>query len=159
HASNIRASQFEPSRNYPNKALTIFVPSTIHAAASAPLPFFVEIEPRQLVPPDSVLYIRGLPPGAGLSEGHRVSADVWVVSIFGLSNLEIQATAGISQRSDLILILTLIRADGGLLASAQTVLSIREPIGTSTNVTAIKDTNEEERKAAEAKKAEEEREA
>jgi hypothetical protein len=140
HGSDIGASQFEHSRNFPNKALTIFVPSTIHAVASAPLPFFVEIEPRQLVPPDSVLYLRGLPTRASLSEGHRISADVWVVSIVGLSNLEIQATAGVSQRSDLTL--TLIRADGSLLASAQTILSILEPIGTSETVAAIKDTNE-----------------
>jgi len=48
--------------------------------------------------------------------------------------------------------------DGGLLASAQTVLSILEPIGMSTTVAAAKGTAAA-RKAAEAKKAEEEREA
>src|SRR5215475_7057182 len=101
--SNTRASQFELSQNFQNKALTIFVPSEILAEASAPLPFFVEIDPPQFVPPDSFLHIRGLPPGASLSEGHRVSANVWVVASVGLSNLEIQVTAGISQQSNLTL--------------------------------------------------------
>ena len=157
HGSDIQASQFKPSQKFKNTALTIFVPSTIYAEASEPLPFFVEIDPRQLVPPDSVLSIHGLPPAASLSEGHRVSADEWVVPIVGLSNLEIHVTAGVLQRSDLTL--TLIRADGGLLAKAHTVLSIVEPIGTSTTVTAVKNTKaEEEREAAEAaKKAEEAR--
>jgi hypothetical protein len=150
---NTRASQFESSQNFQNKALTIFVPSRIHAEGSAPLPFFVEIDPPQLIPPDSVLHIRGLPPGASLSEGHRVSADVWVVPIAKLSNLEIQVTAGVSQRSDLTL--TLIRADGGLLASTHTVLSILEPVGRSVTVTADEETKaEEERAADDAGKAE-----
>src|SRR5262245_26559244 len=154
--SNTRASQFEPSQNFQNKALTIFVPSGIHAEASAPLPFFVELDPPQLVPPDSVLQIRRLPPGASLSEGHRVSADGWVVPIAELSNLEVRVTLGDSQRS--ILTLTLIRADGGLLANAHTVLTILEPIGWSATVAADKETKTEAaRKAAEAKKAEEER--
>src|SRR5215831_16755440 len=126
HGSDIQASQFKPSQKFKNTALTIFVPSTIYAEASEPLPFFVEIDPRQLIPPDSVLSIHGLPPAASLSEGHRVSADVWVVPIVGLSNLEIHSTAGVSQRSDLTLTL---QADGGLLAKAHTVLSIVEPIG------------------------------
>src|SRR5215475_11557696 len=139
--SNTRASQFEPSQNFQNKALTIFVPSGIHAEASAPLPFFVEIDPPHLVPPDSVLQIRGLPPGASLSEGHRVSADVWVVPSAGLTNLEIQASGGVSQQSDLTL--TLIRADGGLLANAHTVLTILEPIGRSATVAADKETKSE----------------
>src|SRR5262245_20492251 len=154
--SNTRASQFEPSQNFQNKALTIFVPSGIHAEASAPLPFFVELDPPQLVPPDSVLQIRRLPPGASLSEGHRVSADGWVVPIAELSNLEVRVTLGVSQRSNLTL--TLIRADGGLLANAHTVLTILEPIGWSATVAADKETKTEAaRKAAEAKKAEEER--
>ena len=156
HESDSQASQFKASQKFKNRALTIFVPSTIYAEASEPLPFFVEIDGRQLVPPDSVLYIHGLPPAASLSEGHRVSADVWVVPIVGLSNLEIHSTAGVSQRSDLTLTL---QADGGLLAKARTVLSIVEPIGTSTTVTSVKNTKvEEEREAAEAaKKAEEAR--
>ena len=153
---NTLASQFEPSQQQ-NRALTIFVPSGIPAEASAPLPFFVEIDPPHLIPPDSVLQIRGLPPGASLSVGHRVSADVWAVPSAGLSNLEIQASEGVSQQSDLTL--TLIRADGGLLANAHTVLSILEPIGMSTTVTADKETKaKEEREAVDAtNKAEEAR--
>jgi len=147
--SNSRASQFESSQNLQNGDLKIFVPFGIHAVASAPLPFFVKIDPPQLVPPNSVFQIRGLPPGASLSEGHRVSADVWVVPIVGLSNLEIQATGGFSQSS--VLTLSLVRADGGVLANAHTLLSILEPIGRSATVTADKETKaEEEREAAEA---------
>jgi hypothetical protein len=151
------AGQFKPSQKFTSRALTIFVPSAIYAEASEALPFFVNIDPRQSVPPDSVLYVHGLSPAASLSEGHRVSADVWVVPIVGLSNLEIHAAAGLSQRSDLTLML--IRADGELLAKAHTVLSIVEPIGTSTTVTAAMNTKEqEEHEAAEgAKKAEEAR--
>jgi hypothetical protein len=143
-----RASQFLPSQNFQNKALTIFIPSGVHAEASARLPFFVEIDPPHLAPPDSVLQIGGLPPGTSLSEGRRVSTDVWVVPIAGLSNLEIQATAGGSQQFDLTL--ALIRGDGGLLANAHTVLSILEPIGRSA-VTADTETKaKEEREAADA---------
>src|SRR5262249_40015769 len=126
--------------------LTIFVPSTIYAEASEPLPLFVEIDPRQFVPPDSALYIHGLPPAASLSEGHRVSADVWVVPIAGLSNLDIVATTNVSPRSDLTLML--IRGDGDLLAKARTVLSIVEPIGTNINSTAVKNTKAEEEPTA-----------
>src|SRR5262249_13126600 len=84
HRSDSKASQFKPSQGLQNKVLTIFVPSTIYAEASEPLPLFVEIDPRQFVPPDTALYIHGLPPAVSLSEGYRVSADVWVVPIIAL---------------------------------------------------------------------------
>jgi hypothetical protein len=149
-----QAIQFKPSQTFTNSALTIFVPSTIYAETSEALPFFVKIDPRESVPPDSVLSIHGLSPAANLSEGHRVSADIWVVPIVALSNLEIHAAPGVSQRSDLTLML--IRADGDLLAKAHTVLSIVEPIGTTTTITAAKNTQEEEEHEA-AEKAEEAR--
>src|SRR5262245_51564987 len=146
------ASQFGPSQNVQNKAPTIFVPSAIHAEASGPLPFFVEIDSPQLVPPDSVLQIRGLPSGASLSEGRRVSADVWAVPIIGLSNLEIEAASDVSQRFDLTL--TLIRPDGGIVANARTILSILEPIASGATATADRETTkaQEEHEAADTTK-------
>src|SRR5262249_1701289 len=71
HGYDSQADQFKTSQNT-NRAPTIFVPSTIYAEASEALPFFVKIDPRQSVPPDSVLSIHGLTAAASLSEGRRV---------------------------------------------------------------------------------------
>jgi hypothetical protein len=57
---------------------------------------------------------------------------MWTVPIAALSNLEVNAPAGVSVSSNLTL--ALVRADGTILAEARTVLSIRELIGAKTAV-------------------------
>ncbi|HEY5831045.1 MAG TPA: hypothetical protein VIV01_22025 [Hyphomicrobiaceae bacterium] len=92
----------------------------------------MEIAPPGWDIPDTVLQIGGLPPGATLTDGRPLSSGMWTVPIAALSNLEINAPAGVSEPSNLTL--ALVRADGTILAEARTVLSILEPIGAKTAV-------------------------
>ena len=131
--------QLQPSQKSLHGALTIIVGSAIYAEPSEPWPMVVEIDPPQSVPPDAVLHVRGLPPSATLSQGYRVSGDVWAVPLVGLSNLEIHVAPDIPERSDLTL--TLLRPDGRLLAKARTALSILKPVGWTPTIAAVKDTS------------------
>ena len=121
-----------------HEALTVFVAPATYIEPSEPWPMLVDIDPPLGIPPGSVLHVRGLPPTAILSEGHRVSADVWAVPVAGLPGLEIQVAAGTAERIDLTL--ALIRRDGDLLAEARTVLTVLEPMDTTTTDAAAKDT-------------------
>jgi glycosyl transferase family 2 len=112
----------------------INVASTIYAEPLSPWPMPVEIGPSQQVSPDSILHVRGLPSAVTLSEGRRVSADVWAVPLVGLSNLELLVAKGASGRSHLTL--ALVGVDGNTLAEARTAISINEPSGMKTRVAA-----------------------
>ena len=116
----------------PDRVPTLIVASTTYAEPSEAWPLLVEIAPPGWDIPDTVLQIRGLPPGATLTHGRPLSSGMWTVPIAALSNLEINAPAGVSEPSNLTL--ALVRADGAILAEARTVLSILEPIGAKTAV-------------------------
>ena len=127
--------QPQPSQKLRDGAPIIIVASTIYVEPSSQRPLPVEIGQPQLVPSDSVLWVRGLPAAVTLSEGRRVSADTWAVPVVGLSTLEIQVAASVSDRSNLTL--TLVRADGSLLAEASTTIAINESTGTTTSAAAV----------------------
>ena len=116
----------------PDRVPTLIVASTTYAEPSEAWPLLVEIAPPGWDIPDTVLQIRGLPPGATLTHGRPLSSGMWTVPIAALSNLEINVPAGVSEPSNLTL--ALVRADGTILAEARTVLSILEPIGAKTAV-------------------------
>ena len=124
--------QRQPDQRLSGGPAIINVASTNYAEPLSRWPMPVEIGPSQWVPPDSVLHVRGLPSTVTLSEGRRVSADVWAVPLVGLSNLELLVAIGVSGKSDLTL--SLVAADGSILAEARTAISINEPPGTTTPV-------------------------
>ena len=126
------AGQIPTLSKTPNRVPTLIVASTTYAEPSEAWPLLVEIAPPGWDIPDTVLQIRGLPPGATLTHGRPLSSGMWTVPIAALSNLEINAPAGVSEPSNLTL--ALVRADGAILAEARTVLSILEPIGAKTAV-------------------------
>jgi hypothetical protein len=108
----------------------INVASTIYAEPLSSWPMPMEIGPSQRISPDSILHVRGLPSAVTLSEGRRVSADVWAVPLVALTNLELRVATGASGRSDLALML--VGTDGSMLAEARTAISINEPSGMTT---------------------------
>jgi len=114
-------------------------------ASQTPLP--IRIEPRDQVPPQAMLLVRGLSATAHLSEGRMFGPGVWVVPLPSISRLTIQAPAEVS-RSDLTL--TLVTPDGKPLAEAKITLFIAPPTFRDEPVAAVplNVPNEAERDAA-----------
>jgi hypothetical protein len=93
----------------------------LRVAPSAHKPFAIRIESDE--PPSSQvkLLVRGLPPGAHLSEGGMFGPGVWVVPLNAIPTLTVRAPAKTS-RNDLRL--TLVTLDGKLLAETKVALVI-----------------------------------
>jgi glycosyltransferase involved in cell wall biosynthesis len=121
---NSAVVQLHSAQRVPGGVPTINVATTIYAEPMSSWPLPVEIGPSQWVSPDGALHVSGLPPTITLSEGRRVSADVWAVPLLGLSNLELLVAKSGSGKSNLAL--SLVAADGGILAEARTAISIQE---------------------------------
>jgi glycosyl transferase family 2 len=126
--------QPQPSQELRAGSPNIIVASTIYVEPSSLWPLPVEIGQPQLIPPHSLLQIHGLPAAVTLSEGRRLSVDIWAVPMVGLSNLELLVAAGASGRWDLTL--KLVAADGSALAQARSALSINGSTGSTTIATA-----------------------
>jgi hypothetical protein len=110
----------EPLGQRAAPAPVIIVGPAIHVSSLTPLP--IEIGPPQWVPRDSTLDIRGLPSGVALSRGRRLSDDLWAIPVGDLASLHIKAAASALGASDVTL--TLVAADGSVLANASTRISI-----------------------------------
>jgi hypothetical protein len=123
--------RFKPAQNARESTPIIVVAPVVYVEPSLPWPLPIEIGPPQWVPQDSVLQIHGLPAAVTLNVGQRLPGDLWAVPIVGVLNLDVQAPQGLTGRSELSL--TLVGADGSVLAKAQTVISIVEPFALTHN--------------------------
>ena len=103
----------------------IIVGTSIDVEPASHAPLLIDIGPPEWVPRDSTLYLEGLPDAVALSLGHRVSANLWAVSIGDLPKLHIDVAAGTAGRSDVTIRLD--ASDGSLLAKARTAISIIAP--------------------------------
>jgi hypothetical protein len=88
-------------------------------------PIEIRLVPSEAVPPQSIVVIRGVPPGLRFSEGRLFGNGVWVLPAARLPDLKLQAPGDISSGGLLIIALTTL--EGVALAQAEvTVLSLPE---------------------------------
>ena len=83
----------------------IIAASVLAAKPATQIDFDISIISGDLVPPESFLEIRGLPPFITLSAGKALSARSWALPLDTLSNLKMQVPADASGRLDLELLL------------------------------------------------------
>ena len=88
-------------------------------------PLEIRLVPIEAVPPQSVVVIRGVPPGMRFSEGRPFGEGVWVISAARLPDLKLQTPGDISSGG--LLTISLTTLDGAAIAQAYvTVLSVPE---------------------------------
>jgi hypothetical protein len=106
----------------------IIVAPSIHVKSASGTPLLIEVGPPERVPRDSTLYVSGLPDVINLSQGHRVSEVLWAVSTGDLPNLKIEvAPKALAWLAGSEITITLRAADGSVLATARTAISINAP--------------------------------
>lgn len=109
-----------------NKAeITIAATILIEPASRTQLP--IEIGPRELIPRNSLVRLRGLPAGVSLSEGYAIGPGIWAIPLVALPALKANVPIGTTGHFQLIV--TLVDFDGTLLAEARTTLVV-EPRST-----------------------------
>lgn len=111
-----------PAAAQPSQRPTITVASTITAEAAGQSALAINVGPPGAVPPRSFIRLRGLPPMAALSDGHAIAPGAWAVALTALPDLEITVPAGVSGRSEMVI--TLVAADGAVLAEAKSALVV-----------------------------------
>jgi hypothetical protein len=105
------------------EAASIRLAPTIVAAPGSEAVLRIEIGPAGAVPSRSFLNLRGLPPTVALTDGHAVGPGWWAVPLSALPTLKAQIPGGLAGRSELVV--SLIDADGQLLAQARGALVIQ----------------------------------
>jgi hypothetical protein len=114
-------------------AITISVASQLWLKPGEETPFEIRLIPVDAVPPQSVIVIRGVPPGMRFSEGRAFADRVWFLPAARLPNLKLQAPSDASSGG--LMTISLTSLDGVAIAQAKvTVLSVpkaKETIGTT----------------------------
>jgi hypothetical protein len=101
----------------------ISVASTIVAEPASQTTLAIQIGPPGVLPEDSFVRMRGLPPGVSLTEGLRVAPGWWVTSLVALPRLKANVPADIgSGRAELVI--ALVGKDGKVLAETRTAFVV-----------------------------------
>ena len=111
-----------------NKA-QITVATAIRAEPASVTRLPIRIGPQEVVPRNSFVRLRGMPPTVSLTEGYAIGPGSWAVPLIGLPTLKANVPVGISGRSELII--TLVAIDGTVLAEARTTLVVEAGATTS----------------------------
>jgi hypothetical protein len=97
--------------------ISIDVAPTIVAAPAAQTPLAIEIRPREVLPRNSFVRLRGLPPAVALTEGYAIGPGSWAVPLSGLSALKVNVPTDLSGRTEIVI--TVVGMDGVVLAEAK----------------------------------------
>lgn len=108
------------AQSAPRPSITVAATIPVEASAEAPLP--ITVGPPAAVPRNSFVRVRGLPPMAGLSDGHSIAPGAWAIALGALPDLKITLPAGTSPRTEIVI--TLVGVDGAVLAEQKTVLAV-----------------------------------
>ncbi len=100
----------------------IAVAAAILARPASQASLSIQVGPREALPGNSFIRVRGLPPSISLIEGHSIGPGSWAVPLFALPTLKANVPAGVSGRSEIIV--NLVAVDGTLLAEARTALVV-----------------------------------
>jgi hypothetical protein len=101
----------------------IAVAAAIVAEPASLVPLPMQIGPPQVVPRNSFIRLRGMPPTVSLTEGYAIGPGLWAIPLVGLPTLKANVPVGISGRSELTI--SLIAVDGTLLAETKTTLVVQ----------------------------------
>jgi hypothetical protein len=96
--------------------------ATILAEPASQVSIAIQVGPRDALPANSFIRLRGLPPSVSLSDGHAIGPGSWAIPLFGLATLKANIPAGVSGRS--VLVVTLVSIDGAQLAESRTELVV-----------------------------------
>jgi superoxide dismutase, Cu-Zn family len=80
----------------------------------------LRVGPKKLLPKNSSIRVRGVPIYAALSHGYAVAPGIWTVPLLAAEQLAIIMPRGEQGRADIVI--SLVTADGSVLAEARTVL-------------------------------------
>lgn len=58
--------------------------ATVLAEPASQIPIAIQVGPRDALPANSFIRLRGLPPSVSLSEGHAIGPGSWAIPLFGL---------------------------------------------------------------------------
>jgi hypothetical protein len=106
----------------PAEPARLVVPPVLTAQAASSAQLDIRIGSSSVLPHNSYLRVRGLPPSVSLSDGHAITAGAWAVPLTALPNLLLQIPVGVSGRSELTV--SLVNMDGDLLAEARMALVV-----------------------------------
>src|SRR5262249_34685964 len=104
---------------------SISLPTAIAAEPASQVVLPIRVAPADLVPRNSFVRVRGLPPTAALTEGYSIAPGSWAVSIAALPELKIMLPAGTTGRSEIIV--TLGSPAGSVRAESKATLAISAP--------------------------------
>src|SRR5690349_106084 len=120
-ASLAAAPQVETEAR-PDIALT--ADSRIEAKPGEEVPFNIAIDSVDMLPPRSIIAIRGIPQGATFSQGRPYGSSEWSLTPDEVGDLRIHLRKGTTEGTDMRI--ELVGADGTMLASATTRLDVAE---------------------------------
>jgi phosphate transport system substrate-binding protein len=101
---------------------TIEVVQTLIVEPATDAPLSLQLKTKGVLPPQTFVRIRGLPPATSLSEGHFVSRGVWALPLSSLSTVRITVPAAQAGKAELII--SLVTPDKVVLAEARTTLVV-----------------------------------
>ena len=113
---------FRRAQAQDNRAV-ITAARTIAVAPAEDTPLGIDVGPADSIPRGGFVRIRGLPPGAMLSEGFAIASGLWAVPLNGLSKLRVTIPAALSEETRLTL--SLVTVDGKV--HAETSLALVPP--------------------------------
>jgi hypothetical protein len=100
----------------------ISVAATILAVSDSQIVLPIQVGPPEVVPKNSFVRLRGLPPSVSLSEGHSIGPGSWAIPLFALAALKANIPTNLTGRSALLI--SLVDIDGELIAEAASVLIV-----------------------------------
>ena len=104
------------------EAPRIIVATTILAEPDSHAALVIEVAPRDTLPGNSFVRLRGFPRSVSLTEGHAIAPGSWAVPLFALGSLKAIVPAGVSGRTEIII--HLVGVDGTTLAESKTALVV-----------------------------------
>jgi len=105
----------------------ISIAPTIVALPATEVALAIQIARPEALPSNSFVRMRGLPFSVSLTDGYAIAPGAWAVPLFALPNLKANIPAGTSGRTDFVV--SLVSADGMLLAEARSALIVGSPVG------------------------------
>src|SRR5262245_2904786 len=103
----------------------ILVEQTIFAEPDSQTLLAIDVAPRDALPGNSFLRLRGFPRSVSLTEGHAIAPGSWAVPLFALGSLKAIVPAGLTGRNEITI--SLVGADGTTLAETRTALGVSPP--------------------------------
>jgi hypothetical protein len=100
----------------------IDVAPTIVAEPDSQAVLPIDVGPRDALPNNSFLRLRGFPRSVSLTQGHAIAPGSWAVPLFALGSLKAIVPAGVDGRSDIVI--SLVGVDGTTIAEARTQLVV-----------------------------------